>query len=178
MDFQEAIVEYYALWYRLDSQDRYLVWVEGEDSSKDTVMLDRNGYLLVFDLPDRVLDYAEKNNLSISVENLSVHDLDRIESWIGNISSPLDCVNILSAWNLFSDVSHSVERYQERFVLLDRTHHEIYNKIFFGNNLPSITPEGETYVPEWSLAELDIVCDLMSSGITMFRGNLRGSDRS
>jgi hypothetical protein len=41
-----------------------------------------------------------------------------------------------------------------RYVFLSRQASYIYEKLFYGNNLPSITPIGEHYIPSWSNDEL------------------------
>jgi hypothetical protein len=44
----------------------------------------------------------------------------------------------------------------------------IYDKLFWGNNLPLITPEGERYLPEWSADEVQSLAQILASGLDLF----------
>ena len=81
----------------------------------------------------------------------------------------LDCNQILAAWNLFGDVARSTGEIGGAFNESDQSLNAIYDKIFYGCNLPSITPEGEAYTPSWSRKELDAIRELLKIGFLMFQ---------
>ena len=45
----------------------------------------------------------------------------------------------------------------------------MYDVVFFANNLPSMTPQGECYVPDWTTDDLETLRGVIHSGVTMFR---------
>ena len=53
----------------------------------------------------------------------------------------------------------------------------VYDKLFFGNNLPAMTPPGEHYDPTWSDAEIRILCSVIAAGLHLFRSHLGGHAR-
>lgn len=67
---------------------------------------------------------------------------------------PLDCRTSLECWNLFTDVAASVgpiEAFRRAaFRREDRNASSIYDELFAGNNLPTMTPPGVPYEPTWA----------------------------
>lgn len=169
---------YYRCWYRLDSYDRYLIWynVEEVDEDLDGVVLDAQGDIPIFDSSDALLSYAQNQNISLVTEEPILHDLDVLAQWSHiKQSSPassatIDCDAFLSAWNLFADVSRSLGAHFDS----DREKSgEIYMKLFWGNNLPSLTPEGKCFIPTWSEDEEQVINEILSQGLQMFRESIR-----
>ena len=77
---------------------------------------------------------------------------------------------MLTVWNILDDVSMSVNG---NFDSKKKRTNKIYDKIFFGNNLPAITPKGESYKPIWSKAERDVIREVLSFGFDIFRKAVR-----
>lgn len=170
---------YYPLWYRLDNRDRYLLWcnVEDTDQDLDNVVLDENGKIFVFASLDDLFNYAQ--SISIEIEKsyeLNLHNLDELRRWLKIKRSKTEgptAINrreFLAAWNLFSDVSRSIDG---SFDAEREKTQRIYEKLFWGNNLPSVTPEGRFYVPLWSGKEKRIIKEVLSQGLQMFRNHIK-----
>ncbi len=159
--------EYYKLWYRLDGEDAYLIWFTDE---KDGVITDSNGKISNFQNTENLVQYAEGQNLSVDVEDAILYNLDAIAEWLmNNESEEVDCSNFIAAWNLFDDISRSVGSNFDGDHKLTK---KIYEKLFWGNNLLSMTPEGKQYHPIWTKRELRIMHDVLHSGLSMFRNRL------
>ena len=45
----------------------------------------------------------------------------------------------------------------------------IYDKLFWGCNLPSMTPPGMHYEPTWSPEEITTVVEVLHSGLRLLR---------
>ena len=58
---------------------------------------------------------------------------------------------------------------------LDSQFPSIYDKLFWGNNLPSLTPKGRHYVSEWSPDELAALAEVLSAGLALFESCTSGS---
>ena len=69
----------------------------------------------------------------------------------------IDCSGSFAAWNLFIDVAHSVGDAGASYLASNAVLGHEYEKLFFGNNLPAMTPPGEHYTPTWTDDELDAV---------------------
>jgi hypothetical protein len=44
--------------------------------------------------------------------------------------------------------------------------------VFFGNNLPAMTPPGEHYVPEWDDEEIALLWRIIGQGVDLIRSSL------
>jgi hypothetical protein len=45
-------------------------------------------------------------------------------------------------------------------------------KLFFGNNLPSMTPRGEHFEPEWSAEELGVLRARIETAVDLIRSHV------
>jgi hypothetical protein len=158
-------VKYFPLLYRLGAEDRYLIWISNE---KDSVVAEGGGLVPTFKHIDSVQAYSEVNQYSLEREEPVLHDLDWVAAWTKAPDAPVDCRKALAAWNLFSDMAKSVNERGIAFNQLDSQFPSIYDKLFWGSNLPSMTPSGRHYEPEWSQDELATLAEVLSAGLAMF----------
>ena len=163
-------MKYFPLLYRLNTEDRYLIWITNES---DRVLTDNGGFILTFKDTKSVQSYAETNDYELEREEPNRHNLDSVARWLKNTGMPVDCREVLAAWNLFSDIARSIHGDADAFARLDARFPEIYNKVFRGNNLPSMTPEGCDFDPEWSPQELTALAEILGSGLEMFQRRTR-----
>ena len=159
--------DYFILWYRLDGIDAYLIWFNGE---QDGVVIDEDGKIPCFLNIEGLLRYADSLNLSVAAESPILHDFDIVASWLktANVKA-IYCKDFLAAWNLFDDISRSVDG---NFDTDQTVTAKIYDKLFWGNNLPSVTPAGQSYHPAWTKRELTIIRETLASGLLLFRQSI------
>lgn len=158
---------YYGCWYRLGGVDRYLIWFS---SGRDGVFVDANQKIPNFLSLDALTEYAMQQGISIEMEEPNLHDLDKLEHWLrsGNALT-VDCHHLLGAWNLFDDVSRSCAgRFDSNRKLTNR----IYKTLFWGSNLPAVTPEGECFVPVWTKGQIKIMRRTLRAGLSLFLRSL------
>src|SRR5713226_1361191 len=136
-------MKYFPLLYRLNAEDRYLIWISNE---KDSIVVAANGLIPTFRDPMVLREYASLNHYDLQTEEPILHDLDWVAAWAASPAIPADCDKTLAAWNLFRDVASSTGDRGIAFEHLDSKLPSIYDKLFWGNNLPSVTPEGAHYV--------------------------------
>lgn len=159
--------EYFKLWYRLDGTDSFLIWYTDE---KDGFVVDSRHKIPTFQNEKDLLNYAETLGLPIEIEETLVFDIDKIVEWLKEPKTrTVDCIVFLDVWNLFEDVSYSVDGDfdKER----EKTN-KIYDKLFWGNNLPPMTPEGKCYEPIWTKREVKIMQVVLTSGLSLFRRSI------
>lgn len=163
-----AIDSQYACWYRLDSLDGYLIWHSGAESSwDDGVYVDAEGRVPAFPTLAAVQAFAAEIGIALEPEEPLLHELDIVARWLDNPEpAAIDCVACLEAWNLFGDVARSVDA--EFDPDIDETR-VVYDKLFWGNNLPAMTPEGERFEPVWREEQARQIADVLSTGLAIFR---------
>ena len=169
----------YALWYRLGNRDRYLIWCSqaldwsGED--RDGVLITPGRVVPCFLSMPALRSYAQKHSAApMSDEEPLLHDLDILAHWLRSKrrtrARHVDCDAFLAAWNLFGDLSLSLGA---SFDADKERTRRIYLKLFYGNNLPAVTPPGEWFVPYWSGREMDMMHEVLSHGLALFRASVR-----
>lgn len=163
---------HFACWFRLDKLDQYLIWISGDP---DSVLLnDRR--IPVFTSETALAQYARSKNVTIVSEEPILHDLDAVEQWLRATDEVVNCLELLSAWNLFMDVSYALNTpfqgnrdYSDTRPTLRDT---VYDKLFYGNNVFKLTPGGEYYMPAWTDQERTKIAEVITDGLTIFRRHL------
>jgi hypothetical protein len=160
--------EYYAYWYRLDDKDSFLIWFSNEN---DGFVVDENGLIPSFVNLSGLQKYANEKQMDVDVENSELLNLDVVQSWLNNSEQKIADYNpFLNAWNLFEDISVSTNG---NFDANKKLTKEIYNKIFWGCNIPAVTPEGKSYEPIWTKKELKIICETLDFGFQIFKEKIK-----
>jgi hypothetical protein len=158
-------MQFFPLFYRLGAEDRLLIWISGE---KDCVAVDAEGFIPSFENDACLRAYAHQKNYGLEDEEPILHDLDSVASWTKAPDARIDCSETLAAWNLFIDVARSVPTKGTAFERLDAELLNIYKKVFWGNNLPAVTPQGEKYIPTWSPEEVASLAKILIVGLDLF----------
>lgn len=159
--------EIFILWYRLDKKDRYLLWISGEND----VVYVKNERIPSFASVTALLKFASSQGLVIEEEEPVLHDLDKVEAWIEVIEQPIDCKELLNAWNLFTDIANTFDM-PFKGSIKDRIRNNIYDKLFYGNNIYSLTPTGEYYVPLWLEKEKIRLAEILVEGLSMLKAKI------
>ena len=159
---------YFVLWYRLHQTDAYLIWYSND---QDGVIIDESSHIPTFHDQASLRRYASALGLAVSDEEPLLHDLDRVSQWLAHPGpQTIDCPLLFGAWNLFLDVASSVadQAFIQRQAALDH----IYNKLFWGSNLPAMTPPGEHYTPAWKKREVALLWQTLDTGLKLFQAHL------
>jgi hypothetical protein len=159
---------YYRLWYRLDHTDGYLIWFSNDD---DGVVTQPDGTVPSFRDQEALRAYATFHQIDLDVMEPLVHDLDVVAQWLGRPrSAEIDSDAFLTVWNLFGDLATSVNGDCDG----DRKRTQpVYDKLFWGNNLPAVTPPGKHYTPVWSDDELLLMREILHDGLLLFRKHVK-----
>lgn len=168
--------DYYLLWFQLDEEDRYLIWITHE-VDKDRIATNSADKVLVFSTPQKALQYADQQGWKIDLESPVLYDLDYVKDWLEQPDpDDVDCVEFLHAWNLFNDVAYSLSLIQPEgndFIAGTELTNLVYDKLFWGNNLPSVTPEGKEYIPIWPAEHVEELKRVLDAGLKMFREHIQ-----
>lgn len=153
---------------RLDGVQRIFLWESAEDGS-DQVVLDDKGMVLEFPSESAARRARRPPGHVLSSEPPTHYDFDAIKAWCASSAATLDCATLLNAWNLLGDLPHA----GNLFAWADARARGVYDKLFFGCNLPAITPRGEHYVPTWSASEISALKRLLLLGLAELRARFR-----
>ena len=157
--------EHYALWYRLDEVDAFLLWYSDEG---DGIELDASGRAPAFRSVEALDAFVARLGVSRSAEAPLLHDLDALAGWLAAPSPDgIDCSKLLTAWNLFLDLRSAVTG--RNAVRELHGYNDLYDKLFFKNNLPSVTPPGKRYTPRWSASEVTRLASYLGTRLDDFR---------
>jgi hypothetical protein len=160
--------KYYILWYRLNGRDSYLIWYSNEI---DGVFVDEDDFVPSFNDTHSLLKHANERGISVEAEGPILLNLDVIGKWLNEKDVGLiDPHSFNGAWNLFDDVSRSIKGSFDADPQLTQ---KMYDKLFWGCNLPSVTPERAQYHPSWMPHELKIMRDVLDAGLQMFQRSIR-----
>lgn len=146
------------------------LWESG-DEPPDRVVVDDAGLVLTFPSTSAA---AEAVGSSFRADEVARYDLEAVQAWCKSPSDAVDCRVLLDAWNLVGDLPDV----GDLFTAADARANVIYDKLFRGCNLPSITPDDEMFVPRWLPAEVATLKRLLLLGIAAFRARLPVTRRS
>lgn len=149
---------------KYESSQLFLVWKSCEDDPDQYLTVPGSGELFVS------RDEAEIRKIASTLggglvlsENLTEFDLKRFWRSLEQLRpsrriSIAGCSLILDTWNLFEDIARSTNL-PVKMISIEgqRIDQKIYEKFFYGNNLPSVTPNGEIYSPKFSSEELKVI---------------------
>jgi hypothetical protein len=165
---------HFAIRYRLDAQDSYLIWTSREG---ERVVVDARGQVPRFSNPTALRAFAHARGIALVDEEPRHHDLDKTVAWLSaDADARIDCDNLLAAWNLFGDVSRSVDG---NFSPGPVAAPKIYEKLFFGGATANtvLRPEQEPrYEPSWSAAEIAALRETLARGLRVFRESVSRRD--
>lgn len=163
----------YPVWVRFNGHDRALIWQTDDgtqvtDEDTDAVLV-LDGKIVTASTTEDLTTVAARHGLELEDSDGSVQILDDVEKLLELPASEEICAQVLDVWNLFSDIARSVS------ATLDDTGDEwqkCYDKLFFGNNLPSVTPAGEHYRPSFTAEEQRLIRDVFIRGRALLATHL------
>ncbi len=150
------------LWYCLDGKDSYLIWFSTDED--DGVFVGESNLSPSFDNTDALRNFAKSNKIKLKEEEPLLINLDIVKNWLDGTDNLIEDYNpFLNAWNLFEDVSVSINGDFHK-----NRNYDIYERIFWGCNISAVTPEGESFTPSWTKKELKSIREIMKTGLKMF----------
>ncbi len=153
------MTKYYLIKLLFKGSDYYLIWFSDDIDG----LLIENQRLLVFSSVDEAKIFA--SNEHIVLENgITDYDLSHFTELINNTGISKNCGMLIDIWNLFSDLSKSLN---EHFAGDDEDEEtiDIYNKLFYGCNLELL--ETEEYHPNFDDDEKNKCYEIFKSGMLL-----------
>jgi hypothetical protein len=171
-----AARRHYLCEFRFEARRLYVIW---RTNDKDGLVRSKDGKIAAFADERRAADYCRTNDISLMPESPAVYDFDMIAAWCEHPrAESIDCVAFLNAWNMLEDVHGFGSEALSLHKITSRRADEIYNKLFFGNNPPAVTPDGARYEPIWSEDEIDALSRMYRFGLAELRASISAIDPS
>lgn len=153
----EKVMQYYIVGFVMKRKKYFTIWYTDD---KDGFVLNSQGRIEIFKTENDVREFLQKKQIKPG-EKVTLVDCDEI----GEMNyEHIECSRVLDFWNIITDISYSVN---EDFV--GRTKSEeilnVYDKLFYGCNLPVINRTDEKYVPEWSAKEQKVIFNVIRDGL-------------
>ena len=153
---------FYTVIFHLNKTTYYSLWFS-DKNDKDQFLTNGEGVVFFSNCKD-LAKYVSEKGLNATSDQ-TFYDVDVAINWLAENYSNIDCEYILALWNVAGDLAYSVNR---GFTgnSSSETIRSIYDKLFWGNNLPALRGDGDIFVPQWSSNEIHelqiIVSDMVS----------------
>jgi Zn-finger protein len=152
--------EYYPYVFAGDNVDYFCIWYTTKDN---TGFIVESNKIKTFNFIEDLCLYAKNNRLNIERE-ITRTNLDFFKKWLESDVKIIDCVVFLDFWNIIMDVAWSFgeDFYEDT---KNEVANDIYNKLFYGNNLPAIKAEGDDFIPNWNAEEINELSNVIADGV-------------
>lgn len=116
---------------------------------------------------------AVARGIALNPREATDYDFDRLEQWCrAPRAEQVDCPVFLNAWNFFDDLAGLHDRPDTPYACLSHKAARSYDKLFWGCNLPSVTPAGEHFEPSWRADELAEIRTVMEAGLALLAAEM------
>ena len=151
---------------RLDGVDLFVIWYTA----------DSDGFVRAPGGRVVVADTAEALGVASASALPAAYDFDRVQAWCDYPNAAgLDCRAFLDAWNFLDDLTGLPAGADTPYTRLSRAAVGCYDKLFWGTNLPAVTPPGGRFDPAWTPAELAAIRSVFTAGLPVLRAELAGN---
>lgn len=149
---------FFPYWYQRGGKRCCLLWIPRE-SAPDSFFVDREGKPLCFSSKKRLQCFLGERSEQIDWAHEGRIDFDEFWSAVRGLrvnraSSTRTCAVLLEGWNFLEDILRSSQATGWLKKLGVPLMRRVYDKLYYGNNLPAVTPRGRSYNPLWAQEEL------------------------
>lgn len=126
----------------------YCIWV----SDDEDYVVTKDGQILFFDTIDLLEQYEKDNRIIVNKSEETQYNLDKMLIWCsGEVDTECGCEEILNLWNISHDITNSINKH---FIGNEPVYDELYEKIFYANDLFSSNPVPHNSLSEFSENEI------------------------
>ncbi len=148
----------YAYIYR--NRKTILLWETSE--KPDSFKLDMNGKLIQSSSIGELEKRLPKHMKNVHWGECAEINFDKFWIALRNLrkdraSSPKTCEILLDGWNFIEDMGRTFQQDTIMKRLKTKVLNKAYDKIFTGNNLHAVTPNGRSYSPLWIKSEMKAI---------------------
>lgn len=160
------MTDYYSFKFIVRDKPYNCIWFSNDKDGFITV----SNQLKHFDSYEELDAFTKENNLAV-IDEGAILNIDTAKIWLKENRHNVDCEYFLDFWNLISDLAGSVgDNFygdSNKGII-----NKIYNKLFYGSNLPALRKDGEVYIPDWAEEELYELCRVVYDGLRIVDENI------
>jgi len=148
---------YVVAWHIFDRK-RYMIWFNGLSERDWFMKIPQTSALLISTTRAELRRKAIKHNITISRQAAQKIDMDRTFRLLEKLR-PCEFIPkrtseiFLETWNALDDLAHSIGDTTFERISRAKYNDKLYQKIFYANELPAVTPKGEHYKAVLSKSE-------------------------
>jgi hypothetical protein len=158
-------LRYYPCRVELDGSAKFVAWYTAD---RDGFLRDPHGRLVV-------AGTAGALGIPLETAEPAEYNFDQIRAWCAHPdAAAVDCRAFLDVWNFLDDLAGLHAGADTAYTRLSKGASRSYDKLFWGNNLPAVTPPGEWFNPSWSPEELAAIRAVFEGGLVVLRAELAG----
>lgn len=150
--------------FTIDEAEFYCIWFS--DDKTDGFLLD-GSKLKIFSSNDAALTFLKSFSSYKKTIKTTIYNVNEIIQTVMRII-PFDPHIVLDFWNIVDDLSSSTGIPYEGNKK-DCLTNSIYDKLFYGNNLPTINTSTRTYTPQFTSEEQIRLTTILEDGISIIR---------
>ncbi|MCI6139889.1 MAG: hypothetical protein SOX46_02470 [Clostridiaceae bacterium] len=148
----------------IDESEFYCIWFS--DDKTDGFLLD-GSILKVFQSKDAALTFLKSFSSYKKIIKTTTYNANKIVQIVMR-TIPFDSHIVLDFWNIVGDLSNSIGIPYEGNKK-DNLTNSIYDKLFYGNNLPTINTSTRIYTPQFTGEEQVRLTTILKDGISLVR---------
>jgi len=153
---------YYLAEFKYPTKSYCCIWYSGEVDGFQT----ENNALVYFDSFEEAKQYCAQHEIRYVEDEVSKDDIGKVEQWLSDGGGEdVDCDLLLRFWNSVTDLAAT---FGIEYIGNERMYTNIYEKLFYGNNLPTINTSGRTYISKWTEGELLALKEIIDIGVNLF----------
>lgn len=162
--------KYYLCELHLDRRRLYVVWYS---DAVDRLVRFKDKKIASFADEHQVRAFCRENGISLMLEPPAVYYFDKMAAWCDSpTAGSIQPTAFLNAWNMLEDV-HGFKLDVHLHDASSQRASKIFDKLFFANNLPAVTPAGASYEPTWSEDEVDLLSRIYRFGLAKLRAGIQ-----
>jgi len=151
-------LEMYPYAYVYKGEKTLLVW-QTSGAEQDSFMIDSEKCLITAKTEEELRRKLGSESNRIRWSEGAEISLDNFWKALTNLragrsSSKRTCEVLLEGWNFIEDLARTFRLDKPMSKLRSALLKRVYEKLFFGNNLPAVTPESKSYSPLWLQQEI------------------------
>lgn len=156
----------------LDTEELFLLWEDCELGGDRFTPSCYPGRIIAFASLADLKRYAVDKQLPVSWDEAGIFDTDHFGSVLnsmtpGQARSIEQCATLLEGWNVLEDFCRTLS--QDTKIPKSSGARSVYEKLFYGNNLPAVTPVGKCYEPTFDSDELEDLHNALDGPLRLLR---------
>jgi len=163
MSISEPLIMIYP--YKITSKRRamYALWEDRDSGGDKFIVSQETGIVITVPTLAEIKNLVHEKGLVVDWSNVGKIDIDCLEDILlsmiaGQACSVESCRTLLEGWNFIEDYTKSTSS-NSRLLLPPSS---VYDKLFYGNNLPAVTPVTRFSVP---IVLRPLIARIVSTGI-------------